>query len=94
MSVSTQPRNRTSLHPSPRRSLLVPGSLLEVPLALFGRWLRIPAKLWMGYTLLLSGHHFIRYANNLAVHLDSELRKFRTADGTAVNSAFADQASA
>jgi radical SAM superfamily enzyme YgiQ (UPF0313 family) len=62
-------------------------------LQLLVRWSLNPAKLWMGYTILLSGHHFIRYAKNLAVELDSELSKLRAADGTAVNSAFADKAS-
>ncbi|MGH9378134.1 MAG: B12-binding domain-containing radical SAM protein, partial [Terriglobia bacterium] len=44
---------------------------------LVGRWSLHPAKLWMGYTILLSGHHFIRYAKNLAVSLESTLDKLR-----------------
>jgi radical SAM superfamily enzyme YgiQ (UPF0313 family) len=63
-------------------------------LQLLGRWSLNPAKLWMGYTLLLSGHHFIRYARNLAFHLDAELSKLRPVDGTAANSALGDKASA
>ncbi|MGH9407144.1 MAG: B12-binding domain-containing radical SAM protein [Terriglobia bacterium] len=63
-------------------------------LQLLGRWSLNPAKLWMGFTILLSGHHFIRYAKNLRVHLDSELNELRTEDGTAGHSTFAAKASA
>lgn len=40
---------------------------------LVGRWSLQPAKLWMGYTILLSGHHFIRYAGNLTASLKATL---------------------
>jgi radical SAM superfamily enzyme YgiQ (UPF0313 family) len=38
-------------------------------------WLRNPAKLWLGYTVLLSGHHFLGYASAVAAELDRELRR-------------------
>jgi radical SAM superfamily enzyme YgiQ (UPF0313 family) len=40
---------------------------------LLARWSLSPPKFSLGFTALLSGHHFIRYARNLAVQLESEL---------------------
>jgi len=37
-----------------------------------------PAKFSMGFAMLLSGHHFIRYARSVVANLDCELNKFRT----------------
>jgi radical SAM superfamily enzyme YgiQ (UPF0313 family) len=39
------------------------------------RWSRNPPKLSMGFTILLSGHHFIKYAQDVAAELDAECRK-------------------
>ena len=47
------------------------GSLLVQILA---RWLRNPPKLVMGMTILLSGHHFIKYAQDVAAELEAECR--------------------
>jgi radical SAM superfamily enzyme YgiQ (UPF0313 family) len=39
------------------------------------RWSRNPPKLSMGITILLSGHHFIKYARDVAARLEAECRK-------------------
>ncbi|MGO8788546.1 MAG: B12-binding domain-containing radical SAM protein [Terriglobia bacterium] len=39
------------------------------------RWSRNPPKLVMGITVLVSGHHFIRYARDLAAVLEAQSRK-------------------
>ena len=39
------------------------------------RWSRNPPKLSMGITILLSGHHFIKYAQDVAAELEAECRK-------------------
>jgi radical SAM superfamily enzyme YgiQ (UPF0313 family) len=57
-------------------------------------WSGNPPKLSLGITILLSGHHFIRYAKNLVAHLDSELRKLQNERPAAVDSAVADRVSA
>ncbi len=57
-------------------------------------WSGNPPKLSLGITILLSGHHFIRYAKNLVAHLDSELRKLQIERPAAVDSAVADRVSA
>jgi len=44
-------------------------------LQILARWSRNPPKLSMGITLLLSGHHFISYANSVVAQLESELRR-------------------
>lgn len=36
-------------------------------------WLRDPAKLWLGYTVLLSGQHFIGYSREVIANLDRQL---------------------
>jgi hypothetical protein len=36
---------------------------------------RQPAKFWIGFILLLSGHHFIRYARHVADELERESRE-------------------
>ena len=46
------------------------------------RWLFNPPKFSLGFAILLSGHHFIRYAKNLVVQLDSELNKLRIEKAT------------
>ena len=40
-------------------------------------WPRDPRKFGMGFAMLLSGHHFIRYAKNVVAQVDTELRKCR-----------------
>jgi radical SAM superfamily enzyme YgiQ (UPF0313 family) len=47
-------------------------------LQIFTRWSRNPPKLMMGIGLLLSGHHFINYALDVATELEAELRKLAT----------------
>jgi hypothetical protein len=42
---------------------------------ILGRWFRNPVKLSMGITILLSGHHFIKYAKVVAAELDDQCRK-------------------
>ena len=44
-------------------------------LQILTRWSRNPPKLSMGITLLLSGHHFIKYAQDVAAELEAECRK-------------------
>jgi radical SAM superfamily enzyme YgiQ (UPF0313 family) len=46
------------------------------------RWSFNPCKLSMGFAMLLSGHHFIHYARNLAVQLGVEAEKSRTQQGS------------
>jgi radical SAM superfamily enzyme YgiQ (UPF0313 family) len=46
-------------------------------LRLVARWLLNPAKFGLGFLMLLSGHHFIHYARNLVVQLESELERLR-----------------
>jgi hypothetical protein len=47
-------------------------------LQILTRWSRNPPKLSMGIGLLLSGHHFIKYAKDVATELEAELRKLAT----------------
>ena len=47
-------------------------------LQLLTRWSLNPPKLSVGFTILLSGHHFIRYAQTLVARLESELDKVHT----------------
>ncbi len=58
---------------------------------ILSNWSGNPPKLSMGITILLSGHHFIRYAQELADHLDTALSKFRTTDGGVEASTLADK---
>jgi radical SAM superfamily enzyme YgiQ (UPF0313 family) len=44
-------------------------------LRLLRRWSSNPPKLSLGIVILLSGHHFIRYARDLVAQLESELSK-------------------
>jgi radical SAM superfamily enzyme YgiQ (UPF0313 family) len=44
-------------------------------LRLLTRWSRNPPKLSMGITILLSGHHFIKYAQDVAAELEAASRK-------------------
>ena len=40
---------------------------------LMRRWAFVPIKLWWGCALLISGHHFTKYAAEVVEHLTSEL---------------------
>jgi hypothetical protein len=44
-------------------------------LQILTRWSRIPPKLVMGMTILLSGHHFIKYAQDVAAALEAQSQK-------------------
>jgi len=44
---------------------------------LVGRWLFNRTKFSLGFAMLLSGHHFIRYARTVAAQLEFELKKSR-----------------
>jgi hypothetical protein len=37
---------------------------------------RSPAKLWLGFTMLLSAHHFVLYSKEVIDHLQSEAELF------------------
>ena len=50
-------------------------------LRLAARWSLNPPKFSLGFAMLLSGHHFIRYARNVVVQLESELDKSRIQRG-------------
>ena len=52
-------------------------------LRLAARWSLSPPKFSLGFAMLLSGHHFIRYARNVVVQLESELDKSRIQRGNA-----------
>ena len=42
---------------------------------LLSRWSFCPQKFWMGFAILLSGHHFVQYAREVAAQLERELQK-------------------
>jgi hypothetical protein len=42
---------------------------------LLSLWGRDPVKLWWGFTILCSGHHFFNYTRTLFSQLDRELEK-------------------
>jgi radical SAM superfamily enzyme YgiQ (UPF0313 family) len=44
-------------------------------LQILTRWSRNPPKLVMGMTILLSGHHFIKYAQDVAAALEAQTQK-------------------
>ncbi|MDQ6704826.1 MAG: DUF4070 domain-containing protein, partial [Acidobacteriota bacterium] len=41
---------------------------------LIGKWGRQPAKLWLGFMILLSAHHFLIYAREVADELEEDCR--------------------
>lgn len=53
------------------------GAYWKFLLRLLGRWSCDPPKLSMGFIILLSGHHFIRYANSVVAQVESELGELR-----------------
>ena len=52
-------------------------------LRLIAHWPFDSCKLCMGFAMLLSGHHFIHYAGNLAIQLEAELHKSLAQQGSA-----------
>lgn len=42
---------------------------------LFSRWSFCPQRFWLGVAIMLSGHHFVRYALEVAAQLERELQK-------------------
>jgi hypothetical protein len=40
-------------------------------------WTRQPVKLWLGFMTLLSAHHFLNYAHQVADELEQECRASR-----------------
>jgi len=52
-------------------------------LRIHARWLFEPAKLSLGFAMLLSGHHFIRYAKTVAAQLEGELNRLSIEKQTA-----------
>jgi hypothetical protein len=61
------------------RSIWVQGVLSEYRMAywrflslLLRRWRRNPAKLWLGFNVLLSAHHFLNYALTVVEELEQE----------------------
>ena len=46
-------------------------------------WLGDPARFSMGFAMLLSGHHFIGYANTVAKQLEGELNRLTVEKGSA-----------
>jgi radical SAM superfamily enzyme YgiQ (UPF0313 family) len=41
--------------------------------AMIRRWHRQPKKLWLGFSMLIAAHHFLRYARQVTEELDHEL---------------------
>jgi radical SAM superfamily enzyme YgiQ (UPF0313 family) len=54
------------------------------------KWARQPVKLWIGYMVLLSAHHFLKYARHVAEELEEECmaleRKTRSSSEQVVSS--------
>jgi radical SAM superfamily enzyme YgiQ (UPF0313 family) len=50
---------------------------------LLRRWRAQPEKFWLGLTMLVSAHHFIRYAQEVVADLDAELLAMDRANATA-----------
>jgi radical SAM superfamily enzyme YgiQ (UPF0313 family) len=54
------------------------------------RWSRNPPKLVMGMTMLLSGHHFIKYAQDVAAALEAQSQKLAAQQPTVTFGPFVD----
>jgi radical SAM superfamily enzyme YgiQ (UPF0313 family) len=53
---------------------------------LFGmarRWYGQPKKLWLGFSMLIAAHHFLRYARRVTEELDHELQRLEAVDAAA-----------
>jgi radical SAM superfamily enzyme YgiQ (UPF0313 family) len=51
--------------------------------AMIRRWYNQPKKLWLGFSMLIAAHHFVRYAQQVTEELDHELRRLEAADAAA-----------
>jgi hypothetical protein len=47
---------------------------------LIWKWSREPAKLWLGFTVLFSAHHFVIYAHQVADELEQECKALEMAE--------------
>ena len=45
-------------------------------------WRSQPHKAWLGFTMLISGHHFIRYAQEVVAELTAEIEQLAAAETT------------
>ena len=52
---------------------------------------RSPAKIWLGFTMLLSAHHFVLYSKEVIDHLQEEAEKVDEAARRAVASSTSDE---
>ena len=59
-------------------------------LQILRRWWRNPPKLVMGMTMLLSGHHFIKYAQDVAAALEAQSQKLAAQQPTVTFGPFVD----
>ncbi|HEV2388886.1 MAG TPA: B12-binding domain-containing radical SAM protein [Candidatus Acidoferrales bacterium] len=57
---------------------------------LLGRWCLNPPKLSLGFNVLLSGHHFINYAKDVAAQLDAQLSQPAMAEAPAADQPLAE----
>jgi len=48
--------------------------------AIVRRWRGQRKKLWLGFSMLIAAHHFVRYAYDVAAELDRELQRLEAAD--------------
>jgi hypothetical protein len=39
------------------------------------RWRGQPQKLWLGFSMLIAAHHFLRYAQQVSEELDHEIQQ-------------------
>ncbi len=51
---------------------------------LIRRYARQPAKLWLGFMVLLSAHHFLLYSREVASELEQECVAFEKKQATSV----------
>ena len=49
------------------------------------KWGRQPAKVWMGFMVLLAANHFVKYAQEVAEELDQHCRELAANEGAAVS---------
>ena len=50
----------------------LPPQLLAIPFSDGFLVLAAPAKIWLGFTVLLSAHHFVLYSREVIDHLEAE----------------------
>ena len=61
---------------------------------LIWRWSREPAKMWLGFTVLLSAHHFVIYAHQVADELERECKALEAAEAPSTSERHATTVSA